>query len=500
MKALTFTATRWTLGNYDGATIGWFIINADGLDAASSLMDTVADLSVYEVPGEPRGTIDVVLDDLGSDTRMYLVRDPSSSVPVADTSGSVDEVDWPAAVVFVEGSGSWSSRKLLALIAVPELEPGFDGWEVDPAAGIADITDTADTVTEVVAGDNVTVDNTDPTRPIVSATGGGGGGGVGVIVSAVEPGAPAGGSGAWVRTPGDLRVFMDFRAVPDGPIPSSTNGGNPEDPALLASFSDYGAPFQPCVVIDGAVQSDMVTQVDPPTDTSTRTGFAIGVLPGSSGRIEWGHGGYAVPVDADLVSNITSNVAVSDLSGNAYLFGVVVGRVDPVTGDIDLGAPVSAGLRLIRDDFTASTSIGWHALDEIPVAGDRFGFSWDADGHLTGYHNGEAVMTATDTTYDISEFVSIGMPLHQDEEVAYFCRVAWIGISESDPVDPDAVGTHYWTGSAWRLNSVMPPGFSASRHTGSSGPLPYLDFTDTDDASVQRVTVDAGALTTTEVP
>ena len=30
-------------------------------------------------------------------------------------------------------------------------------------------------VQEVVAGTNVTVDNTDPTRPIVSATGGGGG-------------------------------------------------------------------------------------------------------------------------------------------------------------------------------------------------------------------------------------------------------------------------------------------------------------------------------------
>jgi len=283
-----------------------------------------------------------------------------------------------------------------------------------------------------------------------------GGGGDALVISTAEPADPGVGAdgAAWVRPPGDMRVFADFRVMPDGPIPDESNGWFPEDPATLVSFHSYPAPFQPCVVIDGAVQSDMVTTVDPGVDDSTRTGFAVIAEPGETGRVEWGHGGYAEPNDADMVAYVTSNVAISDNSGNAYLFDVVVGRVDPLTGDIDTGEAVSAGLRLIRDDLAAPTSIGWHPLDAIPVAGERFGFSWDnATGELVGYHNGEAVMTATDTTHDISTFTSVGMPLHQTnddaDEIAYFVRVAWIGVSAGDPVDPDSIGTHTWNGTAW---------------------------------------------------
>lgn len=282
-----------------------------------------------------------------------------------------------------------------------------------------------------------------------------------VVVSAVEPPAPQG-PGApkiWVRTPGNLRAFMDFRNCPDGPIPDLTNGSNPEDPAVLGSFHEFGAPFQPCLVIDGAVQSDMVTPSNPsadPPDMSTRTGFAILIQPNEVCRVEWGFDGYAVPDDDLLDLYVTSNVSVASMDGNAYLFDIVTGKLDPLTGELDPERPVSCGFRLIRDDFIAPTSIGWAPLDRRPVPKDRFGFVIDgSNNELTGLFNGEPVVTAVDAVHDHTTFTSVGMPLHQDLEQAYFVRVAWLGVSDGDPINPDALGVYYWTGSRWRYNSAL---------------------------------------------
>ena len=136
MKKLTFPITRANLGGYAGSTLGWFIIDADGLEAASSVMEHVADLAAFAVDGDPRGTIDVVIDDTDP-AHLLLARDPLSAVPTADTTGSE-----PAAVVFYDTTGgSDATDKLVSLLQVPEIEPGGPGWEVDPADGIADITD-----------------------------------------------------------------------------------------------------------------------------------------------------------------------------------------------------------------------------------------------------------------------------------------------------------------------------------------------------------------------
>lgn len=236
----------------------------------------------------------------------------------------------------------------------------------------------------------------------------------------------------WATLSADGDVFVDFTRMDDGPIPDLTNGRN-GDPVGMFSFSDYPATFQPCVVIDGAVQSDMTT---PAGDGSFRTGFALLTEPGTAGMLTWGHGGYVVADDDLLESEITSNVAVSDsATGNAYLCDIKVGRYD-LSGAPDAGEPVRSLIVLIRDDLSAPTTLATTVLDRLCVAGDRIGFSWDAAGNLAGYLNGVELVSVTDTTHDISTFDAIGMPLHQSgpDDItsdAYFVRVEWLGLAQA---------------------------------------------------------------------
>ena len=140
-KKTTFQITRATLGTYDGATLGFLVLDADGLDALSGGMEYVSDVVAFAVTGDPRGTIDVVIDTIDGDTtRTYLIRDPESTVPTVDTTGTE-----PRAVVFYDTTGgSDAARKLIAGLEVLDPDTGYDGWEVDPADGIAEIVDCFD--------------------------------------------------------------------------------------------------------------------------------------------------------------------------------------------------------------------------------------------------------------------------------------------------------------------------------------------------------------------
>jgi hypothetical protein len=141
VKKLTFQNTRDDLGSYDGETLGWFIIDADGLAAANGSMEFVADLAVaFEIAGAPRGTIDVVIDTVdGDSTTSLLTRDPASAIPLADTTGTT-----PAMVVFYDTTGgSDATDPLVAALEVPSIEAGYADWEIDPSGGLARITDVA---------------------------------------------------------------------------------------------------------------------------------------------------------------------------------------------------------------------------------------------------------------------------------------------------------------------------------------------------------------------
>jgi len=149
-KRLSFQITRLNLGDYVGGSLGWFIITEAGLAAADGGLEYVADLAVdYEIDGAPRGTIDVVLDEVeGSSTRSLLVRDPESTIPVADTTGTT-----PAMVVFYDTTGADDTEhKLVAALEVTVIEAGYADWEIDPSDGIAAITSASDLDSRTVAG------------------------------------------------------------------------------------------------------------------------------------------------------------------------------------------------------------------------------------------------------------------------------------------------------------------------------------------------------------
>lgn len=262
----------------------------------------------------------------------------------------------------------------------------------------------------------------------------------------------------WIRTAGDLRSFVDFRFFPDGPIDAiPSNGIGSDDPLTVRSFASLGYPFQPALVDAGAVTSDQVTE-STPSDPTPKTGFSLyeggtPLSPGTEGRIEWGHGGIVVG-NGDLEDYIPTNVAISDEDGNAYLMGVVIGRFDTGADTTDPGNSVSARMRLIRDDLTAPTTIASAALPRLPQKGDRFAFTWDADGNLAGHMNGTEIVSVTETTHDISTFDRIGMPLHQGSDAVdwndgYYTRVEWFGISGGEEITGDT-GTHYWTDDGWK--------------------------------------------------
>lgn len=109
---------------------------------------------------------------------------------------------------------------------------------------------TAGIVQEVVAGTNVTVDNTDPHRPVVSATGGGGGGGVssvvagmGIEVNSANPAAPVVG----VNSQTQASLSLAESALQPGDIAPVATSGNYSDlsgkPTLGTAAAQDAAAF-----------------------------------------------------------------------------------------------------------------------------------------------------------------------------------------------------------------------------------------------------------------
>lgn len=315
-----------------------------------------------------------------------------------------------------------------------------------------------------------------------------------------EPSTPE--EAVWFRPVGDLRNFVDFRLFPDGLIDQlKTNGTGGSDPAVLRSFTAvhplYGG--VPAEVTGGAVRSSGIA-VDG-EDNTPRTGFTFeGVAPGATGRAEWGHGGYT-QTDGTFTTYSPTNLGISapvpegEIGPHAYLMGVVVGRFDPGLDTTDPGNPVSARMRLVRDDYAAPTTIASAALPRVPVKGDRFAFSWDGDGNLAGHMNGVEIVTATDTIHDISTFVAVGMVMHQGSvgdytwEDAYYCGVEWFGISDGDQITGD-LGPHRWTEQAGWV-PIGPGARPASSFGGGSG---AVDSVNGETGTVVLSAADVGVL------
>lgn len=417
------------------------------------------------------------------------VRDSSQYLAAANISGAYT-------VQTDDGTLVCTGATVLTLPAVAVLDPdgiggheytvvvgGFFGVTLEPVPG----TNLADTTGQAVP--SYSVPTAAVLRLLQTAAGwsvtydssllGGAGGTADLFVGSVAPPEPADPtSSAWVRTVGDLRSFVDFRLMPDGPVVNETNGTGSEDPAPLLSFHDTGAPFQPCFVIDGAVQSDMRTP-STPLDPTPKTGFGLQIAPGASGRIQWQHGGVIVG-NGEMIDYSPCNVALSDDDGNAYLMGVVLGTFDVGADTTDPGNPVSARMRLIRDDLAAPTTIASAALPAMPEKGDIYEFVWD--GELVGLLNGVEIVSVTDTTHDIGTFTGIGMPLHVGSDVVdwndgYYQRVEWLSLSGTT-VNTGETGVHIWTDGAWR-----PVGHQAE-HVTTPGEVTDVPVTLVADAGV----------------
>ena len=269
----------------------------------------------------------------------------------------------------------------------------------------------------------------------------------------------------WNRTPGNLRAFVDFRQFPDGPVDgvdANGAGGSIAPPPVVRSFTELFPLFGgvPATATDGVVRSS--GEPADGGDPTSRTGFTFdGVAPGTDGRGEWGFAGYT-ETDATFVTYVPTNLGISapydDLPDgaagpDAYLGGFVVGRFVGDTDATNPSQPVSWRCKVIRDDLGAPTTIGSAALPRTPVRGDRVAFTWTAAGRFGVEFNGEEIVTATDTTHDLTEFTAIGMVMHQGSdgdhawEDAYYCGVEWFGVSAGDQITGD-LGPHQWTDTA----------------------------------------------------
>ena len=231
--------------------------------------------------------------------------------------------------------------------------------------------------------------------------------------------------GGRVAAADDLVSFIDFRGLPDGPMPARTNGPGTDDPGTVANISDYvPAYFSPTVVEDGAAR--------PPVDGDpARAGFIIFADDGHTGRIHYQHAGYLNQIPLDLPDGqfISGNMAIADGSGNGYIIHTKVYS----NGD----ESVHCELQLVRDDEATPVILERVTLDALPVDGDIISMGWDASGKLTGYLNGVAMLSVVDTTYDPTTFVGLSTIMWQDYPV-YRHGVRWLAFTSSNRAfDPD---------------------------------------------------------------
>lgn len=267
-----------------------------------------------------------------------------------------------------------------------------------------------------------------------------------------EPSDPT--KAVWYRTKGNLKSFVDFGLFPDGPVHGKlSNGVGSLDPVEVHSFHTYHVdegdpesdllPFEPAQVFSGAVQSEMIERLLGP-------GIALdSISPSTGGMVAWGFDGYADMDDEQLIAYIPTNIAISDAVGNAYLLGIVLGKFVGDTDATDPDEPVSARMKLIRDDETEPHTVFSVSLPRVPTPSDYFWFYFDTANLFRGYMNGTQLFEQTETTHPVSSMDRIGMPIHQgaspnDWETCYFARVSWLGISGGDPITRD-LGPHHWS-------------------------------------------------------
>lgn len=121
--------TRWMqtrVGNYGGATLGVVLVDGDGAEAASSLMEFVSEITADEL-GEAvtRGEIDVVLEVDG--TTAVLDFDPEGDPYVTDTTDTT-----PAGAWFYDLTGADDTEHRLLFFLLLEEGPGFPDWILLP--------------------------------------------------------------------------------------------------------------------------------------------------------------------------------------------------------------------------------------------------------------------------------------------------------------------------------------------------------------------------------
>lgn len=275
-----FNATRWSLGSYDGETIGWLIGDASCLAGLTSSLEHVSDLvgelDTGDAPSYARGTIDVVTDQVGETT--VLIRDPESSVPSTDTTGGT-----PAVVVFYDPSGGSDATDLL-LSALPIAEgPGYSDWEVDPSSGIAAVYDNAD-LDDLAHGS--LLGRTDPDQHPISAI-------TGLATALADLGdAPSGLVGSVTVTPSS-GVADVAAAVEGGAAGVVVNGVSESLTEITMPDPATTGPFTMIIAADAGIldsltwTDDLVGEYDSgfffPVDIgSGKENVAIRAIPGSA--------------------------------------------------------------------------------------------------------------------------------------------------------------------------------------------------------------------------
>lgn len=289
-----FNATRWSLGSYDGETIGWLIGDASCLAGLTSSLEHVSDLvgelDTGDAPSYARGTIDVVTDQVGETT--VLIRDPESSVPSTDTTGGT-----PAVVVFYDPSGGSDATDLL-LSALPIAEgPGYSDWEVDPSSGIAAVYDNAD-LDDLAHGS--LLGRTDPDQHPISAI-------TGLATALADLGdAPSGLVGSVTVTPSS-GVADVAAAVEGGAAGVVVNGVSESLTEITMPDPATTGPFTMIIAADAGI-----------LDSLTWTDDLVGEY----------DSGFFFPVD---IGSGKENVAIRAIPGSAsWLLSPILPYYDPI--------------------------------------------------------------------------------------------------------------------------------------------------------------------------